>query len=807
MGNTHDTVLIGLRATNFKGGDREIEFSGADLFLGANGTGKTSILQLLYMAVFGKPPVSALIDRTAAGLWSLTRPGAREATIELGFRRRGRVMTVSRTWSLDKDGSVAGDAQGFGKQGQRAAGNLIESTLGAFGEAWDPLAWFRQGVEKRRKSLIDIAGGALGDAKRWYPEGLPERLRTSGTVVYAPHEWVAFAIHRADDEAKEAAKEVKRIDSELSRRKIDAHWQNAEEKTDPEDIQGDLENERHKLEAAQARRRHAFDIGALEEKIRAKREALASRPTVPTVEAARAAVDALASEAQSAGKRDALIAEGSKLGARVTKMREDVAKLRQEIADATEGAAEAQVRAERLGPVVETIMALEQLSLEMDAYVTRPRQTALKRLGELAGSTRNTYEVLQEAIAKEKELHAAAVKEERGLEAAVVIADQRDQPPPEWMCGECKPRFVDWVAEAFEDVITKRASCAKALADLQAHRDTLDGLRRGAAIAGEEASLEAIAAKEQEIVAKQTVLRGKLPESIAWPGTSSAALLKLQQEEARKADRLRASATKDDGRREDMEADLAAEERRLDATKAAILDLPASEGVSAKAKKAREDLEEAQRQAKMAEDIEDLTAERDTEKASFEKRPVIDEVAVAAEINRLEKRLGEAKVTERLKREVGELEDALTSAQKLQEDMAAWVGKLKKIEGSILGTLVGGLEQRFTTAAQAPVKVQLWDTKGKEDCTILVGGVPCETLSDGELIASLAGLLYALAEGSEAEWRPLMVDRLESISMNRRESFLVSLLEAKKAGAFQNLLVAGCPDTRPSVQGWKVHAL
>lgn len=170
-------------------------------------------------------------------------------------------------------------------------------------------------------------------------------------------------------------------------------------------------------------------------------------------------------------------------------------------------------------------------------------------------------------------------------------------------------------------------------------------------------------------------------------------------------------------------------------------------------------------------------------------RPVAEvEAEHAAQMQALEDRVRQAAERKRY--------DDLQAAKLEAEDWAsrekAKIEELTRREAALVGARAVELERRLSEGIGAEVRVET-----APECRITVGGVPLArgVVSDGEWLRAAAALVRVVASISGATWRPLVIDRLEAVSLDRRRPFLESLVAAVRAGEVDQVIVAGCPDT------------
>lgn len=138
-----------------------------------------------------------------------------------------------------------------------------------------------------------------------------------------------------------------------------------------------------------------------------------------------------------------------------------------------------------------------------------------------------------------------------------------------------------------------------------------------------------------------------------------------------------------------------------------------------------------------------------------------------------------------------------------EEEIAAkrWLEKFQAIEGDILKAIKERIEGPASAVLGKRVTVVLRDARGGDTCRFAVGGVDVSSISTGERLAFVAGLLIALAGGAQSQWRPLVLDSIEAVSANNRPRFLESLAAAARDGRVDQVIVAGCPDIAGAPEG------
>lgn len=174
--------------------------------------------------------------------------------------------------------------------------------------------------------------------------------------------------------------------------------------------------------------------------------------------------------------------------------------------------------------------------------------------------------------------------------------------------------------------------------------------------------------------------------------------------------------------------------------------------------------------------------------------PAPDTSAIEARIQDAERRLQLAARGVEMVAERERMTLAVTEYGRKTEVRKVMADRFAEVEATILDDVRQRIEGPATEALGRPVTVELVDARGGETCRISVGGVDVSAISTGERIVFEASLLVALASGAKAQWRPLVIDCLESVSRNRRGAFLGALAEACQRGVVDQVWVAGCPD-------------
>lgn len=159
------------------------------------------------------------------------------------------------------------------------------------------------------------------------------------------------------------------------------------------------------------------------------------------------------------------------------------------------------------------------------------------------------------------------------------------------------------------------------------------------------------------------------------------------------------------------------------------------------------------------------------------------------------------------KEQHGEAKEGVEIATERVDDVKGHVERLAGIHQEMLASAVSLIEGRFQAATGAPVTVALEDERGNPDCKIQVSGFDVTGLSGGEMRMWLAANVMVFAPTSGAKWAPLIQDGIEAVSIDKREAYLAALVEAQQAGVVSQVLLSGCPDSVPAVDGVTVTQL
>ena len=129
-------------------------------------------------------------------------------------------------------------------------------------------------------------------------------------------------------------------------------------------------------------------------------------------------------------------------------------------------------------------------------------------------------------------------------------------------------------------------------------------------------------------------------------------------------------------------------------------------------------------------------------------------------------------------------------------ELAAWSTRFRDLEVALAERTIAPLLVPLSRLCGAPVTLDLADERGRPDCAWRLDGVPVEAISDGQRVRFLASLVAALLRvDTSVRWRPLVIDRLEAISVDQRGAFVARVADLVRLGWFDQAILLGCPDS------------
>lgn len=206
-----------LRMTGFMAFDRTVQFGRLNYVTGPNGAGKSQVGEAIRLLVTGKP---SIVAGSVDDVMLLARPGVDAFEIAGQFGSGVVTERVLRRWTRDADtrrvsqtivGSLPdGQPSGLFRRGANYSARraVLQETLGAWAEQWDPLD-LRAGGPKLRARLIRCLGGGAGlRVEDYLPPDAPEHLRPLDEQEEMIDIWAQGAIKRARARMKSRAERL-----------------------------------------------------------------------------------------------------------------------------------------------------------------------------------------------------------------------------------------------------------------------------------------------------------------------------------------------------------------------------------------------------------------------------------------------------------------------------------------------------------------------------------------------------------------------------------------------------------------------
>ena len=148
--------IITLKLTGFKGADVSHDLSPLNLFTGANGSGKTRVIQAVEFAVQGKTSLGGKPEHTAQ--LASTAGCAVRTTLDDAFEWVRAIHCDARTQSL----STAAEVRGRDGLSLKDADAAIRAHVGAFAPALDLSTFTSLSQDKKRAFVLDLCARAAG---------------------------------------------------------------------------------------------------------------------------------------------------------------------------------------------------------------------------------------------------------------------------------------------------------------------------------------------------------------------------------------------------------------------------------------------------------------------------------------------------------------------------------------------------------------------------------------------------------------------------------------------------------------------
>ena len=150
------------------------------------------------------------------------------------------------------------------------------------------------------------------------------------------------------------------------------------------------------------------------------------------------------------------------------------------------------------------------------------------------------------------------------------------------------------------------------------------------------------------------------------------------------------------------------------------------------------------------------------------------------------------------------LEKEALAAELAIEGTKSHLADLVGRQAQLVERVKGVLEKQVSEIFGEQTTIDLEDEQQNPICRFRIGGVDIGTISDGEVVRFSCGIVAALLRSSAAAWRPLLVDRIEAVSMDRRPELYRRVVGLVEEGILSQVVLAGCPDTSTELPGMLV---
>ncbi len=794
-------ILTELTIEGLKAFDRTLHLGPVTVLRGPMGSGKSEAINAIQLLVTGGIPARGA-QKGLASADKIMALASRD-TIFLRGAFDAPAAWVERTWTRkrmrtkgeEKVTVTEAVRASFAEGSKSHVEARVLERLGAWSEAWAPDDLIDLPRDQLRRRLVTIVATEDLSIGKFLPKDCPAWARplTGQTVV----DWVSAAAAKAKDTAKAAKEEVDALDAQLAAMPFVP-----EGEADAGGVTAKLEGLRQELVRASRRMTLAEDLA------QAGRDMETMRLRVVPALSLTDAQANLNAAGLAAGAFKPIAARLEEVESRLTGMRAAIAEAGQvEVLDEDTAAARLEVARQKsaeLAGLLTAAKASEKTTrADHDRRLAAVRHDLAKVKADLAklADAENTPGVYDAAA------HGGAValaaKAEAALQAARdaaqralgVVEDARAPTIPH--CPKCGHDLAahrqERIAEAQEKLID--ADERQRLAD-RAYKGALHAAETHNALkllTEDRERAAQLRERQKELTgAEREVLEEPMPDvARAEREASEAAAVVAGLVKAHLAAVARRQALDLDNERTKLLADLSGR----DAADSALVDAAAAMDLARTQDALRRDI--AKREVR----VERLKAE-------------VDDLATARERDAIE---ADIRAAESSLSEVGGAAERRTQRAQAEQDLEAklsilavakhWVATFARLETEILGTVSERLTAPASKVLSSKVGVELTNARGGADCRITINGVDTATISKGERMTFLGGLLMSLAPGASG-WRLLLMDELEAISLHRlgggmgpRETFLRSMVSAVDEGLFDQVILGGCPDVLPEVPG------
>ena len=773
--NAHIIRINYVQHEGLKAHDARRGLTGADVYTGANGTSKTTLLDTIRLVVLGH---TVGIKKTNQDVFSLAKPGVERIRLLLGGTLTdGRKTEIERRWTRTKKGAIEESIAIDGvKLGTRDGEAAIRALVPWMDEALEPVAIFREPPAAMRARILALAPSTAIKLEDVVPADVPKWALAKHSDM-APARWVEFAIEQTDAKIN-AAQAERRTGEAVLRRLVDTTEVEASTDKPTAEIEAELATLREELTGCSvskvSRQVAERDETTARAKLDAARAAIARTSMVddvaslattlfeclPSEDVARRVHDASANDYDLVRRAAEAIRTG------LTRSMTDAPMLERRRAELVRT-----VERVRAFPVSthEAHAAAKVVFDEVNARV-RPVEDQLAGLrGELRALTpaskAEPTDALGVAIAAWRSLpagrrnHLEGYFHEEAAEQRDNAADYDDL-DARLFVEELDIALVLLEAAALPTEDTARAARRE---EIQRQIDAL------------EIDVDLLHAERDE--AADAVMRAE----------AGAKRAEAERELAEIETKLAAIAAE----RPTIPAEVKQPATWLHGIEERVSEIFAAETSAATAREALADLEAAHTAAKAA--LEALPAGRSREDI---------EVAIAD----AEARLDAVKAHNANAVRVREALATLAKIATNEEALKSWRARFVEIQTGLVDKARAWFETRYSELlGGAPVEVRLATPTGAPDCRILVDGIEVRTMCPGHQAFALVMFLLLLSGARKGGFRFLPIDALEGISKENRPAFLGALQDALKAGQIDQWIATGCPDSVPEIEGVTVH--